>query len=163
MVKEINIKQVRADAEEAFKNGSFYCSEAVIHSVRKNIVPEMPEAVVSAGSAFSIGVGGAKCMCGAVTGAVICLGYVFGRVQPTSPTDPKSLKSLELCYELQDSFKKNHSALCCKVHSSKVEENSAEHVAQCTGFTGEMAAKAAELIARELSISVSEKAAAVGG
>lgn len=152
MVKEIDINQVRTDAEEIFKNGGFYCSESVIHSVRKNILPEMPEAMISAGSAFAVGVGGARCMCGAVSGAVICLGYVFGRVQPTTPADPKSLKSLELCYELQDSFKKNHKVLCCKVHLKQVEENSAEHVAQCAGFTGEMAALTAELIARELQV-----------
>ena len=89
MVNEINIKQVQDDAEEVFKNGGFYCSEAVIHSVRKNIVPEMPEAIVSAGSAFPIGAGGAKCMCGAVSGAVICLGYVLAGCSPQPRQTPK--------------------------------------------------------------------------
>lgn len=101
-------------------------------------------------------------MCGAVSGAVICLGYVFGRVQPTTPTDPKSLKTLELAYELQDNFKKNHKVLCCHVHLKNVEEGSAGHVAQCARFTGEMAALTAEFIARELSVKVSGQAAKVG-
>jgi C_GCAxxG_C_C family probable redox protein len=155
MVKEINIKQVQSDAEEVFRLGGYYCSEAIISSIRKNIAPEMPAELVAAGSGFPIGVGRAKCMCGAVSGAVVSLGYFFGRTLPSTPTDPKSTKCLELANELQASFRNNHKGvLCCSVHTKGMDMASGEHKAQCVAFTGEMAAKAAEIIARELKLQV---------
>ena len=166
MLKDISIDKIKHDAEEIFKEGGFYCSEAVVHAIRNNIAPEMPEAFVASASGFAIGTGKSKCMCGSVTGGVVCLGYFFGRVQPTTPTDPQSLKCLALAYELQDSFKQNHKVNCCHVHLKGIEVGSDEHTAQCAGFTGEMAAKTAEIIARELKLNVvqgtGEKAATAG-
>jgi len=153
MVKEVNIKKVREEAEEIFRLGGFYCSEAIVSSIRKNIDPDMPIELVSAASGFPIGVGRSKCMCGAVSGAVIALGYFFGRVQPTTPTDPKSLKCLELANELQESFRKNHDGvLCCHVHVMGLDMANGEHRPQCIAFTGEMAQKTAEIIAREFKL-----------
>ena len=152
MLKEVDIKKVRDDAEEIFRLGGFYCSEAIISSIRKNIDPDMPIELVSAGSGFPIGVGRSKCMCGAVSGAVVCLGYFFGRTQPTTATDPKSTKCLELAHELQESFRKNHKVLCCHVHVEGLDMANGEHRSQCIAFTGEMAQKTAEIIVRELNI-----------
>ncbi|MCL2592569.1 MAG: C-GCAxxG-C-C family protein [Defluviitaleaceae bacterium] len=154
MLKEVCIKKVREDAEEVFRIGGFYCSEAIVSSVRKNIDPSMPKELVAAASGFPIGVGRSKCMCGAISGAVICLGYFFGRQNPSSPTDPKSQKCLELAHELQESFKKNHKVLCCHVHVKGLDMANGEHKPQCVAFTGEMAQKTAEIIARELNLKL---------
>jgi C_GCAxxG_C_C family probable redox protein len=155
MVSQVDVKKVKTDAEEVFRMGGFYCSEAIISSIRKNIAPEMPEALVSAGSGFPIGVGRARCMCGAVSGAVVALGYFFGRTTPTTPTDPKSTKTMELAFELQQAFRDNHKGvLCCHIHTKDMDMASGEHKAQCVAFTGEMAAKAAEIIARECNLKV---------
>ena len=159
MNKEINIAKIKKDAYDLCFSGKLHCSESVVYSIRDNIAPEMPEAFVSAVSGFPGGVGGSECMCGAVTGSVSCLGYFFGRVQPTTPTDPKSQKCITLAYELQDSFKKNHKVLCCHVHLKDVEFGSVEQKAQCSGFSGEMAAKLAEIIAREHKLKVIEPGA----
>ena len=78
MKKQVSIKQVQWDAEEVFRIGGFYCSEAIVSSVRKNIDPEMPAELVSVASGFPVGVGKSKCLCGAISGAMICLGYFFG-------------------------------------------------------------------------------------
>jgi len=154
-LNEINLKQVQADAEEAFRTGKFYCSEAIVSSVRKHIGPDMPTELVAAASGFPVGVGRAKCMCGAISGAVICLGYFFGRTEPSSPADPKSQKCMALAHELQESFRQNHKGvLCCHIHTEGMDMASGEHKAQCVTFTGEMAAKTAELIARELGLAV---------
>lgn len=152
MRKEINVKQVRADAEEIFRLGGFYCSEAVISSVRKNIDPDMPIEMVSTGSGFPIGVGRSKCMCGAVSGALVCLGYFFGRTNPSDTSDPKSKKCMELAYELQESFRKNHKVLCCHVHVKGLDMANGEHRPQCIAYTGEMAQKVGEIIAREFNL-----------
>ena len=154
MLKDISIEKVKRDAEDIYKDGGLLCSEAVVHSIRSNIAPEMPEAFIATASGFPIGVGRSNCMCGAVTGGVLCLGYFFGRVQPTTTTDPKSVKCLALANELQDSFKQNHKVNCCHVHLKNVEFGSEEHMAQCVAFTGEMAAKTAEIVARELKLNV---------
>ena len=156
MKKEISIKQIRFDAEEVFRIGGFYCSEAIISSIRKNIDPNMPEALVAAGSGFPIGVGRSMCMCGAISGAVVCLGYFFGRTTPTTPTDPKSVKAMELAFELQEAFKKNHKVLCCHVHVKGMDLAGGEHKKQCVGFTGEMAEKVAEIIAREINLKITD-------
>ena len=154
MLERISIKKVKEDAEEIFRLGGFYCSEAIISSVRKNIDPDMPIEIVATGSGFPVGVGRSQCMCGAVSGAVIALGYFFGRAEPSNPNDPKSIKCLELAYELQESFRKNHRVLCCNVHVKGMDLGSGEHKAQCIKFTGEMAEKVAEIIARELNLTV---------
>ena len=154
MKKEISVKRVRYDAEEVFRIGGFYCSEAIVSSVRKNIDPNMPIALVSAGSGFPIGVGRAKCMCGAISGAVICLGYFFGKDR-SAPASAKGKTCAELAYELQESFRKNHKGtLCCHIHVKGMDLASGEHKKQCVSFTGEMAAKVAEIIARELDLKV---------
>lgn len=145
----IDVEKVRQDAEEYFRKGNYYCSEAIVASVRDNIAPDMPESLIAAASGFPVGVGRSKCMCGAVSGGVLAIGYVFGRTEPTSPQDPKSVKTLALANELQQAFRDSHRVLCCSVQTKGMDMASGEHKAQCVGFTGEMAAKCAEIIARE--------------
>lgn len=143
------VLKVQQDAEEYFRGGHFYCSEAIVASVRDNIAPEMPASMIAAASGFPIGVGRSKCMCGAISGSILSLGYVFGRTGPSSPADPKSQRTLELANELQEAFRASHRVLCCSVHTKGMDMASGEHKAQCVAFTGEMAAKTAEIIERE--------------
>ena len=154
MNKEISIEKIKNDAQEAYRSGGFLCSEAVVYSMRENIDSNMPKALISAASGFPRGVGGARCMCGAVAGGVLCLGYFFGRTFPTTITDPDSQKTIVLAYELQDSFKQNHKVLCCHVHLRGKDIEKGEHIEQCIQFTGEMAEKTAQIIARELNLKV---------
>lgn len=152
MKTEVNIKQVRYDAEEVFRVGGFYCSEAIVSAVRKNIDPSMPDSLIASASGFPIGVGRSKCMCGAISGAVIALGYFFGKEKTSDGTGSKSM---ELAHELQESFRKNHQGtLCCHIHVKGMDLLSGEHKKQCVAFTGEMAAKVAELIARERGLKL---------
>jgi len=153
MNKEISIRQVQYDAEEVFRIGGFYCSEAIVSSIRKNIDPNMPAQLIASASGFPIGVGRSQCMCGAISGAVIALGYFFGRNELGS--GQKNDKCMELAYELQESFRDNHQGtLCCHIHVKGMDLSSGEHKKQCVAFTGEMARKTAELIARELKLKV---------
>lgn len=156
MNSTIDIDKVREDAEGYFRRGNYYCSEAIVASVRDNIAPEMPEAMIAAASGFPVGVGKSKCMCGAVSGAVLSVGYLFGRTGPSSPTDPRSVKTLELANEVQQAFRDSHRVLCCSVQTKGMDMASGEHKTQCIAFTGEMAAKTAELIARELTLAEAE-------
>jgi len=149
--KAVNIQQVRYDAEEVFRIGGFYCSEAIVSAIRKNFDPAMPEALIASASGFPVGVGKSKCMCGAISGAIIALGYFFGRKDGKTG----NAKVMELSYELQEAFRKNHlETLCCHIHIKGMDITTGEHKKQCVAFTGECAQKAAEIIARELGIKL---------
>jgi len=155
MKKEVNIKQVRYDAEEVFRIGGFYCSEAIVSAIRKNFDPNMPRELIKAASGFPIGVGRSKCMCGAISGAIIALGYFFGSSDPNSNKDGKNQKCMDLAHEVQESFRKNHQGtLCCHIHVKGMDLLSGEHKKQCVAFTGEMVAKTAEVIAREFGLKL---------
>lgn len=155
MKTEVSIKQVRQDAEELFRSGGFYCSEALVYAIRKNIDPDMPDALIRAASGFPVGIGKSKCVCGAVSGAILAIGYFFGRSEPTNPQDPTSVKCLELANEVQQRFRdaRSRHVLCCKIHTHGMDMASGEHKTQCISFTGEMAAHTAEVIVRELGLT----------
>ena len=157
MKKSISIKKVRHDAEEAFRLTGFYCTEALFTSIRKNIDPNMPASLISAASGFPIGVGRSRCMCGAVSGGVLALGYFFGRKDPSSDNNEQGEKCLALVNEMQAAFRKNHKdTLCCSIHVQGLDLGSGEHRAQCIRFTGECAAITAGIIARELKLTVTD-------
>lgn len=149
MKKEVSIKKIRDDAEQLHRNGDFFCSEAIVSSIKSNFQIDMPDEMIAMASGFPVGIGRTKCVCGAISGGVMCLGYFFGR---KNGGDPKVEKALQLASELVDSFKSNHKVLCCKVHTDRMEMGSIEHKNQCVSFTGEVAEKAAEIIVRELRI-----------
>ncbi len=124
MIEKISVKKVREVAEEHFRKGEFYCSEAIVASIKSNFEVDMPDEMIAMASGFPVGIGKSKCTCGA----------------------------LQLAYELQDSFRQKHKCLCCSVQTKGMDMASGEHKAQCIRFTGEMAEKAAEIIVRELNI-----------
>jgi C_GCAxxG_C_C family probable redox protein len=158
MEKTISVKKTREDAERLFREGRLYCSEAVVSAIRENIAPEMPQALIAAASGFPVGVGCSLCLCGAVSGGVIALGYFFGRTGPSSAEDPKSVTPMKLAAELQESFRAAHNGvLCCHIHTQDGRMEAGKRGAQCMGFTGEMTEKTAEIIARELNIEVRER------
>ena len=149
MRNELSIKKIRRDAEESFRKGDYFCSEAIVSSIKNNFELPMPDEMIAMASGFPIGIGKSKCVCGAVSGGVMCIGYFFGR---TTGGDSKVQNTLKLANELQESFKNNHKVLCCKILTHGMDMASGEHKAQCISFTGEIAEKAAQIIVRELGL-----------
>jgi len=149
MVKKINNKDIRKVAEGYYANGDYYCSEAIVATIRNHFDKDMPIEVIAMASGFPVGVGGAKCICGAVSGGIVCIGYFFGR---TEPKDPKVNKTLELAKELHDYFATKNKVLCCSVLTRDMTLGSETHMKQCISFTGDIAVKTAEIITRELGI-----------
>ena len=62
MKKEISINKVKKDAEDLFRGG-FFCSEAVMSSIRSNFELDIPEVVIAMASGFPVGIeiGRASC------------------------------------------------------------------------------------------------------
>lgn len=146
----IDVQKVREDAEQLFRSGQFYCSEAIVSAIRSNFDTNMPEEMIAMASGFPVGIGKSKCVCGAVSGGVMSIGYFFGRTKGSSPADEKSVKTLALAAELHDWFKENNKVLCCKILTQGMDMASGEHKRQCVRFTGEIAEKTASIIVREL-------------
>ncbi|MCD4711982.1 MAG: C-GCAxxG-C-C family protein [Clostridiales bacterium] len=154
---EIDAKKVREDAEALFAAGQFYCSEAIVSAIRSNFDPSMPEELIAMASGFPVGIGKSKCVCGAVSGGVMSIGYFFGRTKVSDPSDERSVKTLKLAAELHDWFKENNKVLCCKILTQGMDMSSGEHKKQCVRFTGDIAEKAAEIIVRELDDRFTQK------
>ena len=149
--KAVSVKKCREEAEEAFRGG-FFCSEAVLSTIRREFGVQIPEEIVEMASGFPVGIGRSKCVCGALSGGVMALSMFFGR---TKQGDPKVEKNLALANELHDWFKEANGkgATCCRVLTREFDMGKGEHKEQCIRFTGMVAAKVAEMVIREFGLT----------
>lgn len=146
MTTNINMEELQKDAVHIFKNG-FACSESVIYAIRKHFQIDLSDDAIAMSSGFPWGLGGGGCICGALAGGTMCLGYFFGR---RTPGDSKINRCFELTKELNDYFKETFGASCCGVLINKMEKDSPERKENCTAFVAGAAKKTAEIIIREL-------------
>lgn len=144
---DVDLKRIRKIAEDYYRNGNFYCSEAVVKTIIDEFQIDVSEDVIKMASGFPVGMGGMGCTCGALTGGVMAIGLVYGRSQGK---DPKVNKAMELSAKLYQIFCERHKVSCCKVLTRGMEKGSPEHMEQCIAFTGEMAYEAAKIIAENV-------------
>jgi C_GCAxxG_C_C family probable redox protein len=124
-------KVCQTEAEELYRSGQYHCAEAVLESIRRNISPEVPAAVVGTVSGFGGG-SAAGCLCGAVSGGTVAMGMVL--------QDKK--KTTTLTKELHVWFKDKYGVTCCKVIRAENPKS------VCQVLTGEVAGKIAEMLQR---------------
>lgn len=141
---DVDLERIRKIAEDYYRNGDFYCSEAVVKTIIDEFQIDVSEDVIKMASGFPVGMGGMGCTCGALTGGVMAIGLVYGRSQGK---DPKVNKAMELSAKLYQIFCERHKVSCCKMLTRGMEKGSPEHMEQCIAFTGEMAYEAAKIIA----------------
>lgn len=146
-MKLINIKQiekeellhkVEANAEELFRSGTYFCSEAVVQTINEFLGKPYDENVVKLASGFPIGMGKAGCLCGAVSGGQMALGMVYGRVEG----EPMQDKMFEVSKELHDYIKDEYKSTCCRVITREwTGDNfkSPERKNHCVKITGKVA------------------------
>lgn len=149
MNTSIDMEKLREDAVHIFNSG-FTCSESVIYAIRKNFKLEMSDDAIAMSSGFPWGLGGAGCICGALAGGTMCIGYFYGR---TEPGDPRNQLCFKLCNELHDFFKENYGAACCRVLTRGMEKQSPERKAHCTKMVSGTVVKTAEIILANLENS----------
>ena len=151
--KSIDLAKVQADAEESFRKG-FFCCEAVMETLIDHFETDMPHEMIRMASGMAVGVGKSGCICGALNGGVLGIGMFFGRSEQKGPKDPNVMKCMALTKELQAWFRENNTkkVACCRVLTKEFDMAEGQHKSQCIYYTGICAAKAAELIARELNI-----------
>lgn len=151
MNKAINLDKIKTTAENYYRNGDFFCSEAIVKTIKDEFGLDITDNVIKMASGFPVGMGGSGCTCGAVVGGIMAIGLFFGR---SMAKDTKVEKTMALAKELHDLFKERHKNLCCRVLTKGMTLGSPEHMNQCISFTGEVAEETAKIIARELNIEV---------
>lgn len=150
MISNVNLTKIREAAEKYYRDGDFYCSEAIVKTIKDEFELQLPDEIISMASGFPVGMGGSGCTCGAVAGGIMALGLFFGRTQAK---DEKVNKAMALSKELHDNFQLKHKSLCCRLLTRNMTLGSPEHMDQCIAFTGEVAVETAKIIARELGLS----------
>lgn len=75
--KEQYLEHIKNIAEEYFRSGTFFCSEAVVQTLNDELNNPLPEEVVKMASSFPIGLGKAQCLCGAISGGEMVLGMMY--------------------------------------------------------------------------------------
>ena len=148
LLTEVDLEKIKLTAEEYYRSGDFYCSEAIVKTIKDAFQLPVSDDVIAAASGFPVGMGGAGCTCGAVAGGVMALGLVFGRC---TPKDSKVDKAMKLSRELHDLFQKRHKHLCCRSLTKFMLMGASRQMEQCIAFTGEMAQETARIIIREQS------------
>lgn len=136
--KEELLDKVEANAEELYRSGTYFCSEAVVQTINEFLGKPYDENVVKLASGFPIGMGKAGCLCGAVSGGQMALGMVYGRVEG----DPMPDKMFEVSKELHDYIKDEYKSTCCRVITRQwTGDNfkSPERKKHCIKITGKVA------------------------
>ncbi|MGL4345817.1 MAG: C-GCAxxG-C-C family protein [Cellulosilyticaceae bacterium] len=147
MKKQVDLEEVRRVAEGYYRDGDFYCSEAIVKTIKDVFELPISDEVIAAASGFPVGMGGSGCTCGAVAGGVMALGLVFGRTQAK---DKKVDKAMALSRELHEIFREKHKSVCCRVLTKGMRLGSSKHMKQCIDLTGEVAVEVAQLIMRDI-------------
>lgn len=125
-------------AAEYFNQG-YSCSESIImEAVEKGLVPKE---LLSVATSFSGGMG-SGCLCGAIAGSQIVLGWLFGKNNQNN-NDPQARM---LAKQFIEEFKKSHKATCCRVLTAGMDMASPERKAHCTNMVNDCSKILEEMI-----------------
>lgn len=112
-------ESVREAAGRLFASG-YNCAQAVLQATTGLEDPRM----LAMAEAFGGGVGDSKCLCGAISGGVMALGW-SGKGSTAG--------------ELVEEFKIRHRVTCCVALTRNYKWKSREHLANCRKITEETA------------------------
>ena len=127
-----------------FKNG-YSCSEAIIKAaVDKGLVNE---ALLPLATPFSGGMS-SGCLCGAVAGAQLIIGAIFGRV--TVDESPKMAK--QYAAEIVSEFKARNKYTCCKALTAGLDMASPERKLHCCKIVADAADIIEDICIRQKNI-----------
>ena len=129
-------------AAEYFQSG-YSCSESLIKwAIDEKLVPEELLAVATP---FSGGMG-VGCLCGAISGAQIIIGYLFGKNNAGKNEELARTKAKALMQR----FMEKHGATCCRVLTRGLEMASPERKAHCVNIVNDCEKFVEELVRAEV-------------
>lgn len=150
MVKEVNLQKMLDDATENFTTG-FMCSESVLDVLNRHYELGIGEEAIAMSTGFPYGFGDGGNVCGAVAGATMALGKVFGR---TVKGDPAYEKCIALVRELNDDVIKAYGTAICPDLIKDYEFTDPERKTHCTGIVHECIKSFAKIMDRECDVVV---------
>ena len=113
-------------AAEYFNQG-YSCSESIImEAIEKGLVPEE---ILSVATSFSGGMG-SGCLCGAIAGSQMVIGYLFGRNNKSG----NEVQARAMAKQFISEFMKTHKATCCRVLTRGMNMASPERKIHCTNM-----------------------------
>lgn len=88
-------EQAELAASTYYEQG-YWCGESVVKAVNEALGHPMPPEVFRMASGFCEGLGGSRCLCGALAGGVMAAGLVTGRTTPKDEWEPSYDAAAEL-------------------------------------------------------------------
>lgn len=132
------VELVRGKAENLFAARAHLCAGAVLHTINESLGGGLdPEVASRLASGLPEGLGGAGCLCGALSGASLAVGLMIGDGTYKVPAWSR---------QLHDRFKQRFGSTCCRVLSKKTQDDPEANFQRCIQCTGEAAAIAADII-----------------
>lgn len=113
---------MKENAAKYFKNG-YSCSESVVQSAIDKGYAQ--KELLAVATPFSGGMG-VRCLCGAVAGAQLVIGTMFGK-----NNERDGMKARALAKQFNEKFAEKHKVNCCKVLSSGYDFHSPERKNHC--------------------------------
>ena len=125
-------------AAEYFNNG-YSCSESILMEAIENGL--VPKELLPVATSFSGGMG-SGCLCGAIAGSQIILGWLYGKNNKNGNETIARAKAKQFIEE----FKKSHKATCCRVLTAGMDMASPERKAHCTNMVNDCSKILEEMI-----------------
>ncbi len=83
-------------AAAGYYESGYWCGESVLKAVNEALDTPMPPDTYRMASGFCEGLGGSRCICGALAGGVMATGLFAGRVSPSDAWEPSYEAAAEL-------------------------------------------------------------------
>ena len=117
------------EAKDYFNNG-YSCSESILKwAIDEGLVSEE---LLPAATPFSGGMG-SGCLCGAIAGSQMIIGYLYGKNNKYGNEQLARAKAKEFIQK----FTAKYNATCCRVLTRGMEMSSPERKAQCVNMVDE--------------------------
>lgn len=150
MVKEVDLQRMLDDATENFTTG-FMCSESVLEVLDRHYGLGMGDDAIAMSTGFPYGFGDGGNVCGAVAGATMALGKLFGR---SVKGDPAFQKCIDLVRELNDDVIAEFGSAICPVLIENYDFKDPERKKHCTGIVHACIRSFAKIVERECGVRV---------
>jgi C_GCAxxG_C_C family probable redox protein len=126
-------------------NGGLYCSEAILQVFNSELNLGLTENALKMATGFGAGLGASKDCCGALTGAVLVLGAVKGRISK----DESVADVFAATQELHSRFVEKFGSTSCSALTEPIEFGGPDHLPYCNKFVAESVVIIADILNRE--------------
>ena len=134
-------QKVEKQAFEYFKSG-YYCSESVYKAITEEYAANVDSSLSKLTSGFVGGMGSShQETCGALTGGIIALGYLYGRTDP----DVEIAILKEMVTEYRERFLKEFGITNCGILLDRFGEQGDDY-SKCRELTAKVAGILADII-----------------